>query len=149
MKFDKTSGKWVDDLKGPKQFTNLKFRQRQEGAANECRKRWEALESRRVEVGLSASELDEYALLASLAFDYLDTALRPTRIREDREGAGLENKNADRRDKAEDRRDEIRQVYKPGMSAGDVERALNQHSFGPYKRSTIEKDLKKIRGSAR
>lgn len=79
----------------------------------------------------------------------VNSTLVKTLGRHESESRGRNNLNANKRDKAEDRRDEIRQVYRVGMSAGDVENALRQADLGPYPRSTIEKDLRKIRGPKR
>ena len=79
----------------------------------------------------------------------INSTIVRTLNRHEAEHKGLLNQNADRKDRAEHRREEIRQVYKRGMSAGDVVNALKRANFGEYKRSTIEKDLQKIRGRVR
>jgi hypothetical protein len=61
------------------------------------------------------------------------------------EGKGRDKLNRDRKDKARDRRDEIRMVYRPGMSAEDVRRAIVRAGGENHKLRTIQGDLKKIR----
>lgn len=148
MKFNERTGRWEDKGKRPNDMKSSVYRTREMALAKECRRRWQALEDKRLASDLSAEELDQYAALAQAAFDALEAAQWPTQKREKAEEVGRNNRNKDRRCAAEDRRDEIRQVLRdrPDMSAGDVELALKRANLGSYPRSTIEKDLQKIRG---
>lgn len=62
-----------------------------------------------------------------------------------KESEGRDRLNRDRKDKAKDRHDEIRMVYRPGMSAEDVRRAIVRAGGENHKLRTIQDDLKKIR----
>lgn len=59
----------------------------------------------------------------------------------------LQPHNHDRRDAAVEREADIRQVWKPGMSAMQVAAALRRNGVEPPSKATINRHLKKIRYS--
>jgi hypothetical protein len=62
-----------------------------------------------------------------------------------REGKGRDQLNRDKRFTADIRRDEIRQVWRPGMSAEDVRQAVIMAGGEAASLRTFQDDLKKMR----
>ncbi|MFY0691328.1 MAG: hypothetical protein JXR14_05320 [Paracoccaceae bacterium] len=143
MKFDKKSGKWID-AGGPRGMGSKQFRERHETVADESDRRWQKLENKRVREGLTKAEADQHASLAQYSRWMMQAALQPTKTREEAEEVGLKNVNGNRQDAVADRRDEIRSVHRPGMSAEEIRRAVTRRHGSEHKLRTIQRDLREM-----
>ena len=135
-KFNKATGQW-EDKGGPKGIGAKKFRERAESVFEESKRRILKLDKLRMSRPLKLEEQDEYAALTWTAFNWFDTALLPTQGRERKEDGGREKQKPD-----EDRRDQVRAQFKPGLTARQIRKAIIEDGGGNYALRTIQDDIK-------
>lgn len=148
MRFNKDTGKW-EDKGGPKGMGPAAFRRQEHELARECHRRWQQLEKLRLRRGLSEAEIDQYAFLAKLAFDYLEHAIRPTTVREEAEitgsKKGIESRLKGQEFATADLRDEIRSIYRADKKAEWHRRELKKHCSVELGLRTMQRYLQDIR----
>ena len=116
---------------------------------DENERRAREAEQEMIRPALSSAERLEFAERAKvhwqLSRSWADLMLAPGKVRAAREARGRDAVNADRADRATDRLDEVRAVYRPGDSAEQVRRKIMARSGENYPLRTIQRDMKKIR----
>jgi len=94
------------------------------------------------------AELQELrAIYRQMAADWAVTMNYPAKLRAKKEASGLKNVNANRRDVAADRLDEVRAVYCNGDSAEKVRRKIINNGGEAYPLRSIQRDLRKLRNT--